>query len=118
VQTTPLPAGRSFQPVRYVVDGADQPIERSGVLTFTEISLHIGGGCNSSSASARIEDRTLVTSDYTSTAMACERSKMESDGRLSSMTSARPTFALTGGDLVLMTANKTLYLRDTEDLRT
>jgi heat shock protein HslJ len=113
--TTALPEGRTF--VSTGVTAAGQP---KALVTGTTIRLQIQAadkisvqaGCNTAAGPARIEGTKLVVEDFATTEVGCEQALQQQDEWIHGFFTARPTWQLTGNDLVLTTADLEMKLTD------
>ncbi|GAA0932335.1 META domain-containing protein [Virgisporangium aurantiacum] len=112
----PLPVGRTF--VSTGVTSGGQP---KALVDGTTIRLTIGtgnviavqAGCNTVSGRVRLDGSTLVaTDDLAMTAIGCPANLSEQDSWLYGFFRGRPSWQLTGNDLVLTGGDLTLTLID------
>lgn len=112
----PLPVGRTF--VSTGVTSGGQP---KALVNGTTIRLTIGtdnviavqAGCNTISGRVRLDGTTLVaTDDLAMTAIGCPANLSEQDGWIYGFFRGRPTWKLTGSDLVLTGGDLALMFTD------
>ena len=112
----PLPVGRTF--VSTGVTSGGQP---KALVNGTTIRLTIGtddviavqAGCNTISGRVRLDGSTLVaTDDLAMTAIGCPANLSEQDGWIYDFFRGRPTWKLTGSDLVLTGGDLALMFTD------
>lgn len=71
-------------------------------------------GCNSFSGDFSIDGNILVAKSFATTDMGCERARHDQDEWVTTFLGSKPTFALTGDELVLTGADKEIKLLDRE----
>jgi heat shock protein HslJ len=111
----PLPAGRTF--VSTGVTAVGQP---KALVTGTKIRLSVTSdsmitvqaGCNTVNGEAKIEGTTLVAPDLAITTIGCQQALSEQDGWIYDFFRGRPTWQLTGNDLVLSNNELEMKLTD------
>ena len=111
-ETEQLPAGRTFLAKRATSNGSPRPFDGSPRLTFTGDGLSFSAGCNAVSGSAKLRGGVLIVDRLVTTATACPEPKMAQDSFVSSVVAGRPTFQLSGDELVLRTPSAEIHLLD------
>jgi heat shock protein HslJ len=108
------PTGRTFLSTSVTEHGKDRPLVGGTriELRFAEGRLMARAGCNHLDGDGRIEDNRLVVDELGTTDMGCEPGRMAQDSWLSEFLSARPTWELSGDDLVLRDADTQIRLTD------
>jgi heat shock protein HslJ len=97
------PAGRTFLSTSVTENGPDRPPVDDGSISlhFTTGRISARAGCNTLNTDGRIDGHRLILGPATMTQMACEQRLMAQDAWLSRFLSERPTWSLSGDELVL-----------------
>jgi heat shock protein HslJ len=108
------PAGRTFLSTSVTENAADRPLVGGTriELRFTTGRLLARAACNYLEADGRIDNHQLVLGPISTTSMGCEQARMAQDSWLSEFLRRRPTWTLSGNDLVLGTPTAQIRLID------
>jgi len=98
------PAGRQFQSTRVTDAGRDRPLvagTRIELRFFEDGRLSAQAGCNHIGGDGRIDGDRLVLGELSMTEMGCDEPRHSQDEWLADFLGAKPTWSLSGTDLVL-----------------
>jgi heat shock protein HslJ len=107
------PAGRTYLSTgvagHRLVDGT------TVTLTFGDDgNLSVQAGCNTLGTTYTIEDGKLVAENFGGTEMGCDEARHTQDTWIGTFLSSRPTVTAEGDELILVSGDTTLTLRDRE----
>lgn len=110
-----LPQGRTFVSTAVTAAGQPKPLVPGTTIRLRIPSpdrISVQAGCNTAEGTARIDGTTLVVDDLATTDMGCEQALQQQDEWIHGFFRARPTWDLTGTDLVLKNADLELTFTD------
>ena len=112
-----LPQGRTFVSTRVTAAGQPKPLVPGTTIRLQIPSadrISVQAGCNTAAGTARLEGDKLVVDDLAATAIGCEEALQQQDDWVHGFFKARPTWRLTGDELVLTGSDLELTFTDRE----
>jgi heat shock protein HslJ len=109
--------GRTFLSVSITDGGEDRPLAPNTriSLSFDGANLGAHAGCNQMSSPYSLDGDVLVVGQMMTTEMACDPALMDQDQSLADFLTSRPTFTLSGNDLVLTSGETVMTMLDEEE---
>lgn len=102
------PEGRTFVSTEVTENAAPRPLVGGTPITLwfrPDRAVGATAGCNHLSGEGRLDDGRLVVTDLGGTLMGCDSARSEQDRWLGEFLGGKPTFSLTGDNLVLSRDN-------------
>jgi heat shock protein HslJ len=109
--------GRTFLSVSITDGGEDRPLVDGTRISLSFDGANIGAnaGCNQMSGAYSLDGDVIVVDTMVTTEMACDPALMDQDQSLADFLTSRPTFTLSGNDLVLTSGETVMTMLDEEE---
>jgi heat shock protein HslJ len=108
------PTGHTFLSTSVTENGRDRPLVDGGniSLRFTAGGISARAGCNILETDGRVDDHRLILGQVSTTDIGCPQPLELQDQWLTTFLSARPTWSLSGDELVLSSPTVRIRLLD------